>query len=66
LINEGCGVPLASWFFVPEDCLPAIAVASPLVEHKDSGKVGDVEHFLEQRVGQVVERQASSLRIAVS
>jgi hypothetical protein len=56
LVNEGCGVSLASWFFVPEDCLPAIAVASPLVEHENSGKVGDVEHFLEQRVGQVVER----------
>ena len=35
-------------FFVPEDCLASIAVARPLVEHENSGKVADIEHFLEQ------------------
>jgi hypothetical protein len=56
LVNEGCGVSLASWLFVPEDSLASIAVARPLVEHENSDKVGDIEHFLEQRVRQVIER----------
>jgi hypothetical protein len=36
LINKGCGVSLPSRRF-PEDCLPSIAVARPLIQDKDPG-----------------------------
>src|SRR5208282_1004798 len=46
LVNERCGVPLTSWCFAAEDCLTSIAVARPLVQHKNSGEVTDIHNSL--------------------
>jgi hypothetical protein len=45
LVNEGCGVSLPSPRF-REDCLPSIAVARPLVQHKNPREVRNIKNPL--------------------
>ena len=44
-----------------EDCLPAICIASPLVEHKNASKVRNIDHTLQQAVWQIVQRSIRKL-----
>ena len=47
LVDEGCGVSLPSRRF-PEDCLPSIAVARPLIQDKDPSEVAKIANTLQQ------------------
>jgi hypothetical protein len=46
LVDEGSVVSVASQGLATEDCLPPIAVARPLVEHKNSREVTNIHDSL--------------------
>jgi hypothetical protein len=46
LVDECCGVPLASLCFSAENCLPSVAVARPLVQDKNPGEVLNIKNPL--------------------